>query len=87
MDQRRQKSDADVRRRDLEFEGNDWVYLKILLIKGVMRFCKKGKFSPQYVGPYQILRCIDKVAYELDFPSELASVHPVFQVSMLKKYV
>jgi len=51
-----------VRRRDLEFEVNDWVYLKISLKKGVMRFGKKGKLSPRYVGPYQILRRVDKVA-------------------------
>ncbi|KAK4723843.1 hypothetical protein R3W88_026622 [Solanum pinnatisectum] len=52
-----------------------------------MRFGKKDKLSPQFVGPYQILRHVDKVAYELDFPNELASVHPVFHVSMLKKCV
>ncbi|WMV25976.1 hypothetical protein MTR67_019361 [Solanum verrucosum] len=47
MAQSRQKSYFDVRRRDLEFEVNDWVYLKILPMKGVMRFGKKGKLSPQ----------------------------------------
>ncbi|WMV25164.1 hypothetical protein MTR67_018549 [Solanum verrucosum] len=52
-----------------------------------MRFGKKGKLSPQYVCPHQILRCIGKVAYELELPNELASVHPVFQVSLLKKCV
>ncbi|WMV41184.1 hypothetical protein MTR67_034569 [Solanum verrucosum] len=46
-------------------------------MKGVMRFGKKGKLSPRYVGPYKILRRIDKVDYELDFPSELASVLPI----------
>jgi len=52
MAQRRQKSCGDVRRRDLEFDVNDWVYLKISPMKGVMRFGKKGKLSPRYVGPY-----------------------------------
>ncbi|WMV24807.1 hypothetical protein MTR67_018192 [Solanum verrucosum] len=85
MTQSRQKSYADVRRRDLEFDVHDWVYLKISPMKGVMRFHKKGKLSPRYVGPHQILRSIGKVAYELDLPNELASVHPVFHVSMLKK--
>ncbi|WMV25117.1 hypothetical protein MTR67_018502 [Solanum verrucosum] len=55
-------------------------------MKGVMRFGKKGKLSPRYVGQYQILRRI-KVAYELDLPNELASVHPIFHVPMLKKCV
>ncbi|WMV50216.1 hypothetical protein MTR67_043601 [Solanum verrucosum] len=55
-------------------------------MNGVMRFGKKGKLSP-YVGSYQILRRIDKFVYELGLPSELASVHPVFHVSMLKKCV
>ncbi|KAL3363282.1 hypothetical protein AABB24_012529 [Solanum stoloniferum] len=85
--QSRQKSYADNRRRDLEFEIGDWVYLKISPMKGVMRFGKKGKLSPRYVGPYQILTCVGKVAYELDLPSELAPVHPVFHVSMLKKCI
>ncbi|WMV45914.1 hypothetical protein MTR67_039299 [Solanum verrucosum] len=50
MAQSRQKSYADVRIRDLEFDVNDWVYLKISPMKGVMRFGKKGKLSPRYVG-------------------------------------
>ncbi|WMV18827.1 hypothetical protein MTR67_012212 [Solanum verrucosum] len=85
--QSRQKSYADMRRRDLEFEVNDWVYLKISPMKGVMRFGKKGKLSPRYVGPNQILKHIGKVAYELDLPNGLAPVHPVFHVSMLKKCI
>ncbi|KAH0644862.1 hypothetical protein KY284_032746 [Solanum tuberosum] len=87
MAQSRQKSYVDVRRRELEFEIGDWVYLKISSMNGVMRFGKKGKLSPQFVGPYQILKRIGKVAYELDFPNELAPVHPVFHVSMLKKCI
>uniref|UniRef100_A0A1S3X8M3 Tf2-1-like SH3-like domain-containing protein n=1 Tax=Nicotiana tabacum TaxID=4097 RepID=A0A1S3X8M3_TOBAC len=54
-------------------------------MKGVMRFGKKGKLSPHYIGPYRILRRIGQVAYELELPQELAAVHPVFHVSMLKK--
>ncbi|WMV19689.1 hypothetical protein MTR67_013074 [Solanum verrucosum] len=56
-------------------------------MKYVMRFGKKGKLSPRYVGPYQILKCVGKVAYELDLPNELAPVHLVFHVSMLKKCI
>ncbi|WMV09068.1 hypothetical protein MTR67_002453 [Solanum verrucosum] len=82
--QSRQKSYADVRRRDLEFEIGDWVYLTISPMKGVMRFGKKGKLSPRYVGPYVILKHVGKVAYELYLPNEFAPIHPVFHVSMLK---
>lgn len=83
--QSRQKSYVDVRRRELEFEVGDWIFLKISPMKGVMRFRKKGKLSPRYIGPYQILRRVGAVAYELELPASLGSVHPVFHVSMLKK--
>ncbi|WMV30389.1 hypothetical protein MTR67_023774 [Solanum verrucosum] len=52
-----------------------------------MRFGKKWKFSPRYMGPYQILRHIGNVAYELDLPNDLALVNPIFHVSFLKKCV
>ena len=71
----------------MEFEEGDKVYLKISPMKGVVRFGKKRKLSPRNVGPYEILQRVDKVAYELKLPSELASVHPVFHVSMLKKCI
>ncbi|WMV40975.1 hypothetical protein MTR67_034360 [Solanum verrucosum] len=54
-------------------------------MKGVMRFGKKGKLIPQYIRPYRISKRIGKVAYELELPQELAAVHPVFHISMLKK--
>ncbi|WMV59814.1 hypothetical protein MTR67_053199 [Solanum verrucosum] len=56
-------------------------------MKGVMRFGKKGKLSTSYVGPYRILKRISKVAYELELPADLAAVHPVFHISLLKKCV
>ncbi|KAH0641167.1 hypothetical protein KY285_037753 [Solanum tuberosum] len=83
--QSRQKSYTDVRRRALEFEVHDWIYLKVSLMKGVMRFGKKGKLRPRYIGPYRISKRIGNVAYELELPQELAAVHPVFHISMLKK--
>ncbi|WMV36990.1 hypothetical protein MTR67_030375 [Solanum verrucosum] len=83
--QSRQKSYIDVTRRELEFEVDDWVYLKVSPMKGVMRFGKKGKLSPQYIGPYRISKRIGNVAYELELPQELAVVHPIFHISMLKK--
>ncbi|WMV07354.1 hypothetical protein MTR67_000739 [Solanum verrucosum] len=56
-------------------------------MKGVMRFGKKGKLSPRYIGPYHIAKRIGNVAYELELPHELAAVHPVFHISMLKKCI
>ncbi|WMV50069.1 hypothetical protein MTR67_043454, partial [Solanum verrucosum] len=81
------KSYTDVRRRDLEFEVDDWVYLKVSPMKGVMRFRKKGNLSPRYIGPYKISKSIGNVAYELELPPELVTVHPVFHISMLKKHM
>ena len=54
--QRCQKSYADVRRRELEFQVDDWIFLKVSPMKGLMRFGKKGKLSRRYVGPYKILK-------------------------------
>ena len=63
------------------------MYLKLSPMKGLMSLGKKGKFSPRYVGPNEILQRVSKVAYELRLRSEIASVHPVFHVSMLKKCI
>ena len=85
--QSRQKSYADKRRRPLEFQVGDAVFLKIAPLKGVMRFGKKGKLSPRFIGPFEILERIGKVAYRLALSPDLASVYNVFNVSMLKKYI
>ncbi|XP_069152661.1 uncharacterized protein [Solanum lycopersicum] len=69
----------------LEFIVGDQVYLKISPMKGVMRFCRKEKLSPWYVGPYEILLRVGEVAYDLALLAEVAYVHPVFHVIMLKK--
>ncbi|XP_070046620.1 uncharacterized protein [Nicotiana tomentosiformis] len=71
----------------LRRQVDDWVFLKVSPMKDVMRFRKKGKLSPQYIGPYKIICKVDQVAYELDLPSHLESVHPVFHVSMLRKCI
>ncbi|XP_070054852.1 uncharacterized protein [Nicotiana tomentosiformis] len=63
------------------------VRLKISPMKGVLRFGKKGKLSPRYIRPFEILKKIGEVAYHLALPTILSSVHPVFHVSMLRKYV
>ncbi|WMV33464.1 hypothetical protein MTR67_026849 [Solanum verrucosum] len=54
-------------------------------MKGVMRFGKKGKLSPRYIGPYRISKRIGNVAYELELPQELVAIHSVYHISMLKK--
>ena len=66
-------------------EGGDPVYLKISAMKGVMRFGKKGKLSPRYLGRYEVLQRVGNFVYELNLTNDLASVHPVFHVSMLRK--
>ncbi|MGI4568735.1 integrase catalytic domain-containing protein, partial [Klebsiella pneumoniae] len=83
----RNKSYADNRRRPLEFEVGEQVFLKVSPRKGIMRFGKKGKLSPRYIGPFSILERVGEVAYKLALPSQLANVHPVFHVSMLRKYI
>ncbi|KAI3827785.1 hypothetical protein L1987_01868 [Smallanthus sonchifolius] len=81
----RQKSYADKRRKPLEFQVGDLVLLKVSPWKGVIRFGKKGKLAPRYVGPFKILERIGKVAYKLELPPSLGNVHPTFHVSNLKK--
>ena len=56
-------------------------------MKCVMRFGKKGKLSPRFIGPFEILSRVREVAYKLALPPSLSAVHPVFHVSMLRKYI
>ncbi|GKG08447.1 hypothetical protein Tco_0334279, partial [Tanacetum coccineum] len=81
----RQKSYADKRRKPIEFSLGDFVLLKVSPWKGVVRFGKKGKLTPRFVGPFEIVEKVGHVAYRLDFPEELNSVHDTFHVSNLKK--
>ncbi|GJW03331.1 putative reverse transcriptase domain-containing protein [Tanacetum coccineum] len=81
----RQKSYADKRRKLLEFEVGDRVLLRVSPWKGIVRFGKKGKLAPRYVGPFEILERIDIVAYRLRLPKELNSVHDTFHVLNMKK--
>ena len=83
----RHKSYADNRHRDLQFEIGDRVFLKISPWKGVLRFGKRGKLSPRYIGPYEILSKVEPVAYRLKLPPELSRIHDTFHVSMLRKYI
>ena len=81
-----QKSYADVRCRPLEFEVRDHVFLKVMPKRGVVWFGKRGKLSPRFIGPFEILERIGIVAYRLDLPPSMSCVHEVFHVSMLQKY-
>ena len=82
----RQKSYADNRRRDLQFEIGDQVFLKISPWKGVL-IGKRGKLSLRYIGPYEIVSKVGPVAYKLKLPLELSRIHDTFHVSMLRKYI
>ena len=83
----RQKIYADPRRRDVQFGVGDHVFLKISLMKGVKRFGKKGKLAPRYIRPFEILDRVCNVSYRLAFPPNFGHLHPVFHISMLRKYV
>nr|GFD01406.1 putative reverse transcriptase domain-containing protein [Tanacetum cinerariifolium] len=74
----RQKSYADLKRKPMEFQVGDKVMLKVSPWKGVVRFSKRGKLNPRYVGPFQVLEEIGKVAYKVELPEELSRVHNTF---------
>ena len=86
MAQSRQKSYVNVRSRPLEFEVCDHVSLKVIHKRGVVRFCKRGKLSSRFIGPFKILERIGTIAYRLVLPPSMSSVHEVFHVSMIRKY-
>nr|GEY81613.1 reverse transcriptase domain-containing protein [Tanacetum cinerariifolium] len=81
----RQKNCVDKKRKPLEFSVGDHVLLKVSPWKGVVRFGKKGKLAPRFVGPFEITKRIGPVAYRLRLPQELNGVHDMFHVSNLKK--
>ncbi|GJU29063.1 putative reverse transcriptase domain-containing protein [Tanacetum coccineum] len=81
----RQRSYANIRRKPLEFQVGDRVMLKVSPRKGVIRFGKRGKLNPWYIGPFKILERIGPVAYKLELLEELSNVHNTFHISNLKK--
>ncbi|CAN6678909.1 unnamed protein product [Malus baccata var. baccata] len=85
--QDRQKSLADRHTPDRVYDVGDWVFLKLSPWRGVVRFGKRGKLSPRYIGPYVIIEIVGEVAYRLELPSELSKVYNVFHVSMLRHYI
>ena len=72
--------------KSLEFAVGDHVFLKVAPMTRVMRFGKKGKLSPRFIGPFDVLERVGRVAYKLALPPPLAAIHNLFHVSMLRKY-
>ena len=85
--QSRQKNYADKRRKPLQFQVGDFVYLWVSPTKGVQRFGIKGKLSPRYIGPFEITEACGPVAYRLQLPYQLAAIHNIFHISQLKKCI
>ncbi|KAJ9185061.1 hypothetical protein P3X46_004733, partial [Hevea brasiliensis] len=82
----RQKSYIDLKRRDIEYSVGEKVFLKVSPWKRIMRFGRKGKLSPRFIGPYEVLERVGPLAYRLALPPELEKIHNVFHVSMLRRY-
>jgi hypothetical protein len=85
--QSRQKSYVYKRRKPLQFQVGDFVYLRVSPTRGVQRSGMKGKLAPRYVGPFEILETYGPVAYSLQLPFQLAAIHNIFHVSQLKKCI
>ena len=85
--QSRWKSYANPRRRPLEFQVGDQVFLMVFPIKGIARFDMAGKLSSKYIEPYPIMQRVGEVVHRLELPLELLRVHNVFHVSQLWKYI
>ena len=83
--QDRQKSYADKQRRPLEFQIGDRVFLKVAPWKGIIRFVMKGKLSPRYIGPFEVIARVGSVTYRLKLSAHLDKIHIVFHVSLLQK--
>ncbi|GKC14778.1 putative reverse transcriptase domain-containing protein, partial [Tanacetum coccineum] len=82
----RKKSYTDLKRNPMDFQVGDNVMLKVLPWKGFVRFGKRGKLNPRYVGPFKVIEKVGDVAYKLELPAELNRVHNTFHVSNLKKF-
>ena len=82
--QSRQKHYADKRQRPLEFQVGDKVFLKVAPVKGLMTFWNKGKLSPRFIGPFEILNRVGNVSYRLALPPSLSRIHNVFHVKPLQ---
>ena len=83
----RQKSYADMKRKDVHYEIGKKVFLKVSSWKKVMGFERKDKLTPRFIGPYEVIEKVGSVAYRLALPPKLEKIHNVFHVSMLRSYV
>ena len=84
--QDRQKSYYDRRRKPLDFQEEEHVFLKVSPVTGVGRALKSRKLTPKYLGLYQILKKVGPIAYQIALPPSLSNLHPVFHVSQLRRY-
>ncbi|KAA3483598.1 reverse transcriptase [Gossypium australe] len=82
----RQKSYANLKRKEIEYSVGDYVFLKVSPWKKILRFGRKGKLIPRFIGPYRISKCVGQVAYQLELPLKLNRIHNVFYVSILRHY-
>ncbi|XP_052883528.1 uncharacterized protein LOC108465366 [Gossypium arboreum] len=82
----KQKSYANLKRKEIEYSVRDFVFLKVSPWKKVLRFGRKVKLRLRFIGPYRIFRRLRPVAYQLELPLELERIHDVFHASMLRRY-
>jgi len=85
--QSRQKSYHDKRRKDIEFQVGDHVFLRVNLVIGIRRALKCRKLTPRFIGPFEIVENDGAIAYQIALPPSLSNLHDVFHVSQLRKYV
>jgi hypothetical protein len=85
--QSRQKSYVDIRRRPLQFQVGNFLYLRVSPTRGIQRFGIKGKLAPRYIGPFEIIEVCGPVAYRLQLHPQLVAIHDIFHVSQLRKCI
>ncbi|XP_050888254.1 uncharacterized protein LOC127093371 [Lathyrus oleraceus] len=85
--QSRQKSYHDKRRKPIEFQEGDHIFLRVTPTTGVRRALKSKKLMPCFIGPYQIIKRVGEVAYQVALPPSLSNLHSVFHVSQLPRYI